>query len=130
MSETPHSQTVLVVEDDPLCMKLIVRLLALNGLKAVACPGGAEAFKTLDDLLPDLILLDIGMPGMDGFEVHRRIRAEERFSKIAVIALSASVMKEDEEKIRTEGFDDFIPKPVEMKLFADKIRKHLRPVSL
>jgi len=127
MSEDKGKKTVLVVEDDPLSMRLTVDLLELNGFNTLKCADGKSAMEALQSIAPDLILLDIGLPGMDGYEVHKRIRDDSRFSRIKMIALSASVMKEDVEKIMAAGFDDFLPKPIDAKSFIKKIRERLSP---
>lgn len=127
MSEDKGRKTVLVVEDDLLSMTLTVDLLELNGFDTLKCADGKSAIDTLQSNAPDLILLDIGLPDIDGYEVHKRIREDSRFSRIKIIALSASVMKEDVEKIMAAGFDDFLPKPIDIKSFIKRIRERLSP---
>jgi two-component system cell cycle response regulator DivK len=118
-------RTILVVEDDPLSMRLTVDLLQANGFNTLSCPDGTAALETLKNSSPDMILLDINMPGMSGFEVHERIRQDRRFDGIKVLALSASVMKEEEERIRKSGFSDFVPKPLDTKGLIRKIKGYL-----
>lgn len=125
MPEDKNKKTIMIVEDDPLNMRLTVDLLEINGFNTLGCRDGDSALETLKDIIPDLILLDINMPKMNGFEVHKKIREDGRLDRVKVIALSASVMKEDEERIKTAGFDDFVPKPIDTKGLVRKIRDHL-----
>lgn len=118
-------KTIMVVEDDPLSMKLAVDLLEMNGFRAVACADGEKALEALKDTIPALILLDIGMPKMNGFELYKKIREEKGMKQVKIFALSASVMKEEVERIKQAGFDDFIPKPVDIKSFVKKIKDYL-----
>jgi len=115
-------KTVLVIEDNPVNMMLAVDLLQLNGYKALTAMDGEAGLSLLTAVLPDLILLDIGLPGIDGYEVFKRIRADHRLDGIKVIAVTAHTSKEDEAKVRGLGFDDFIAKPIETKKFIQQIK--------
>jgi len=115
----------MVVEDDPLSLKLTADLLEFSGFNVMQCACGDAALAALKTSVPDLILLDIGMPGIDGFEVHKRIRQDPRLAGVKVVALSASVMKEDMERINAAGFDAFIPKPIDVKDLAKKVKGFL-----
>lgn len=116
-------KTILVVEDNPLNMKLTVDLLELNGFKILKTTDGERAIQILKEQTPDLILLDIQLPGVDGFELFRRIREDKRLNSVKVAALTALVMKEDEKKIMEMGFDAYIPKPIDTKAFIKKIKE-------
>ncbi|MDD5311254.1 MAG: response regulator [Candidatus Omnitrophica bacterium] len=122
---TDDKKTVLIVEDEPLNMRLTVDLLEINGFNTLSCCDGIAALETLKNAIPDIILLDINMPKMNGFEVHKKIREDRRLDRVRVLALSASVMKEDEERIRAAGFDDFVPKPIDTKGLVKKIKDYL-----
>lgn len=125
MSENKNNKTILIVEDDPLSMRLTVDLFELNGFNTLSCENGNSALETLKNNIPDIILLDINMPKMNGFEVYKRIRQDCRLDNIKVVALSGSVMKEDEQRIMAAGFDDFVPKPIDIKGLVRKIRDYL-----
>ncbi len=120
-----NKKTIMVVEDEPLSMRLTIDLLEMNGFNVLSCTDGCGALDMLSQNIPDLILLDINLPRMNGFEVHRKISEDSRLEKVKVVALSASVMREDEERIRAAGFDDFIPKPIDTKGLIKKIKDHL-----
>ncbi|HPO45069.1 MAG TPA: response regulator [Spirochaetota bacterium] len=120
-----NKKTVMVVEDEPLSMRLTIDLLEMNGFNVLSCTDGCGALDMLSQNIPDLILLDINLPRMNGFEVYRKISEDSRLEKVKVVALSASVMREDEERIRAAGFDDFIPKPIDTKGLIKKIKDHL-----
>ena len=125
MTEKKNNKTILIIEDDPLNMRLTVDLLEINGFYVLSCKDGNAALEALKNATPDLILLDINMPKMNGIEVYKKIREDSRLNQVKVIALSGSVMKEDEERIRAAGFDDFMPKPIDLKGLVIKIRGYL-----
>ena len=125
MAEDKSKKTILVVEDDPFSMKLTADLLEFSGFSTLKFEDGKSALEALKGAVPDLILLDIGLPGMDGYELHKKIREDSRLARVKIIALSASVMKEDQEKIRAAGFDAFIPKPIDTKGLVMKVREFL-----
>ncbi|NQU73096.1 MAG: response regulator [Candidatus Omnitrophica bacterium] len=116
-------KTILVVEDNPLNMKLIVDLLELNDFIVLKADDGESALEILKRSLPDLILLDIQLPGMDGFELFRRIREDQGLDSVKVAALTALAMKEDEKKIMDAGFVAYIPKPIDTKAFIKEIKE-------
>jgi len=125
MTEDKDNNTILIIEDDPLNTRLIVDLLQINGFKTLSFQDGKSALQAMEDIVPGLILLDINMPGMNGFEVHKKIRQDSRLDRVKVIAVSGSVMKADEQRITAEGFDDFMPKPIDIKELLKKIRGYL-----
>lgn len=125
MPDPAGTQTVFVVEDHPLNMKLTSDLLELHGFQVVKATDGESALQLLQTLQPDLILLDIHLPGMDGLQVFQQIKADPRLSAVPVIALTASAMRDQEERIRTVGFTDYIAKPIDTKRFIATVRTHL-----
>lgn len=125
MSGDSEKPTVLVVEDHPLNMKLAADLLELNGFQVIKATDGESALQMLQSARPDLILLDLHLPGMDGLQVFQKIKADPRLARIPVIALTASAMREEEERIRSVGFTDYIAKPIETKRFIATVRAHL-----
>lgn len=115
---------ILIVEDSPDNMKLFRTLLTLKGHEVSGLPGGEELFATLGGGRPDLVLMDIQMPGKDGFALLAEIRASE-FRDLRVIALTAHAMSGDREKAMSAGFDGYITKPIDIRLFPEQVLKAL-----
>ncbi len=114
-------KTIMVVEDNPLNMKLASDLLKIGGFDVLEAADGKIALKILEQKIPDLILLDLQLPDMDGFEVMRRIKSNERTKSIRVVVMTASVMREDEKNIQSAGFDGYIPKPINTREFIKQV---------
>jgi two-component system cell cycle response regulator len=108
-----ENKTVLIVDDDELNIKLIKAMLKSENYRLLAALSGMECLEMVADVVPDLILLDVMMPGIDGFEVCRRIKQEGETRKIPIIMVSSSIG----EKLRVEameaGADGFLSKPVD-----------------
>ena len=101
-----------MVEDDPASRELASRLLTLNGHSVVTATNGVTALLLVEQRPFDLIIMDVQMPGMDGFEVTRCIRQRENLvGRVPIIALTANAMKEDRERCLASGMDDYISKP-------------------
>jgi CheY-like chemotaxis protein len=114
-----------VVEDHPLNMILTTDLLTFAGFTVLQATDGETALEVARASRPDLILLDIQLPGMNGFEVFEQIRKDPRLHSIKIVALTASVMREEEQKILGMKFDGYIPKPIDTKQFVNTIRTFL-----
>lgn len=121
-----NKKTILVVEDNPLNMKLTVDLLELNRFTVLKAADGENALQILQEHIPGLILLDIQLPDMDGFEIFRKIKEDGRLASVKVIALTASVMANAQEKIMAAGFDAYIAKPIDTKLFIEEVKKYFQ----
>ena len=120
---------ILIVEDNPDNMTLTVLLLESAG-HTVLSAVDAEAGLTLAQAeQPDLILMDIQLPGMDGLEATALLKRDEATRAIPVLALTALAMKGDEERIRAAGCDGYIAKPIGIKDFLKTVSAHLAPVS-
>ncbi len=104
---------VLVVEDDINNMRLITKLLKNEGYELIMAITGEEGVKFAIDEKPDLILMDIKMPGIDGLEATRRIRASENGDKVTIIAITSYAMAGDREQYLEEGFTGYIEKPID-----------------
>lgn len=115
---------ILIVEDSPDNMKLFRTILTLKGHEISGLPGGEELFSTLAAGLPELVLMDIQMPGKDGFALLAEIRASE-YRDLRVIALTAYAMSGDREKAMAAGFDGYITKPIDIRLFPEQVLKAL-----
>ena len=118
-------KTILIVEDNEKNMKLVRDILRHNGHATIEAQTGGEGVRLASDRKPDLVLMDIQLPDIDGIEALRRIRADRALDSVPVIAVSASVMPDDQQKIVTSGFDAFVTKPINLKQFLDTVRRFL-----
>lgn len=125
MADDPPRPTVLVVEDNPLNMKLATDLLQLNGFPVLQATDGETAVQLAKTHQPALVLLDLHLPGMDGVAVFQQLKAQPEGQSMKIVALTASAMKEEEARIRSLGFDEFIAKPLDTRQFIPTIRKVL-----
>jgi two-component system, cell cycle response regulator DivK len=117
--------TVLVVEDNPANMTLAVFLLQSVGHRVLSATDAEAGLALARAQQPDLILMDIQLPGMDGLEATMQLKRDEATRAIPVIALTAFAMKGDEERIRAAGCDGYIGKPMRYKEFLGAIAAHL-----
>lgn len=120
---------VLVIDDDPVNVDLIGYLLRAFGHDAVLALGGEPAVDEATKHVPDLVLCDIQMPGVDGFEVLKQLRSDARFAATAILGVTALAMVGDREKIMAAGFDGYLTKPITPETFIDDIEKYL-PAAL
>jgi len=118
-------KTILIVEDNEKNMKLVRDILRHNGHETIEAPTGGEGVRLASEKKPDLILMDIQLPDIDGIEALRRIRQDAALDAVAVIAVSASVMPDDQQKIVTSGFDAFVTKPINLKQFLETVKRFL-----
>ncbi|HYB73393.1 MAG TPA: response regulator [Candidatus Sulfotelmatobacter sp.] len=125
-----HNATVLVVEDNEVNRELVEDLLAVAGYAVVACPTGEQAMAWLSTNLPDLILMDINLPGEDGLTLTRHIKARPETAGIPVVALTAYAMSGDQERILAAGCDGYISKPIDVPRFAAQVARHLGPAAV
>ena len=105
-------KTILVAEDNPTNRELLRELLEIRGYRVAEARDGEEALAMVEQERPDILLLDIHMPLLDGFAVLRKLRENPRFTSLAVVAVTAYAMQGDREKIMDSGFDGYVSKPV------------------
>ena len=117
---------ILVVEDNDDNRQLVLKVLGRRGYEVVGVVDGNEALERLNDINPDLILMDINLPGMDGYEVTRRIRLQGKFAALPIVALTAHAMVGDEEKSLHAGCDAYISKPINIRTFPETIAAILK----
>jgi CheY-like chemotaxis protein len=117
---------ILIVEDSPDNMKLFRTILTLKGHEVSGLPSGDELLAALERFGPELVLMDIQLPGKDGFTLLREIRASA-FIKVRVVALSAHAMTGDRERAMEAGFDGYITKPIDIRSFPDQVARALAP---
>lgn len=115
-------ERVLVVEDNERNRKLAIAVLEVAGMRVEAVSNGREAIERglLGDL--DVILLDVQLPDLDGVEVLERLRASAPSAGVPVIAVTAFAMAGDDERFRGAGFDGYLTKPIDVRLFAEQVR--------
>jgi len=116
---------ILVVEDQEDNRQIVRDLLTANDYEMTEAENGEEALVAVAKDRPDLILMDIQLPVMDGFEVTRRIKADPSLNSIPVIAVTSYALNGDEEKARAAGCNDFVPKPFSPRQLLAKIRQYL-----
>ena len=116
---------ILIVEDNEKNMKLVRDILRHNGYATVEAVNGLDGVRLALEAPPDLVLMDIQLPDIDGIEALRRIREVPALDAVPVIAVSASVMPDDHQKIVRSGFDAFVTKPINLKSFLDTVQRAL-----
>ena len=116
---------VLLVEDNEMNRDMLSRRLIRQGFEVVVAVDGAQGVATAIEILPDIILMDMSLPVLDGWDATRQLKAEARTSAIPVIALTAHAMAGDRNKALEAGCDDYETKPVELPRLVEKMRRLL-----
>jgi two-component system cell cycle response regulator DivK len=114
---------VLIVEDNEKNMKLARDILNAKGYETVEAVTGEEGVKLAKEKKPDLVLMDIQLPGINGIEAFKQLRADAKTARIPVIALTASVTPTDRSQITAAGFDAFVSKPISLKEFVATVKR-------
>jgi len=123
---TVRSKKILVVDDNRDSRELVIKILRGKGLQLYEATDGEEALAKVAAEQPDLILMDISLPKIDGHEVTRRLKSRKEFASIPIIALTAHAMKGDREKALAAGCADYISKPINVREFYDRIKAFLQ----
>jgi two-component system cell cycle response regulator DivK len=118
---------VLVVEDDQDNREMVVKVLKFNGYQVIEAVDGEEAIEKAKAENPNLILLDIYLPKMDGYEATRRLKGDRDLRSIPIIALTAHAMKGNREEALAAGCDGYIPKPINVRELPKQIEHFLKP---
>jgi len=118
---TKTTKKILVVEDNQDSRELVIKVLKSRGYLIMEAADGEAALRKIGEEKPDLILMDISLPKIDGYEVTRRLKEQESFKDIPIIALTAHAMKGDREKALQAGCDGYIPKPISVRELPDQI---------
>lgn len=121
------SARVLIIEDNPDNLELLRYLLQAFGYQTLAAEDGLRGVQCALDTLPDLVLCDLQMPGIDGLEVARRLRADPTTRAIPLVAVTAYARDTDRERALQAGFDDYLAKPIEPEAFLDLVKQILLP---
>jgi two-component system, cell cycle response regulator DivK len=119
-------EAILVVDDNLLNVKLARAVLQNAGYKVLSAGDATTALALLERVRPRLIIMDLKLPGMDGFELAHKIRHDPRYSDIPIIAMTASDLVRDEERARLAGCDDYIAKPFDNDTLIATIRRLVR----
>jgi two-component system cell cycle response regulator DivK len=115
---------ILVVEDNEKNMKLFRDVLHASGYRTLEAATGERAVELVFEHRPDLVLMDIQLPDIDGVEALARLRADERFSSVPVLALTAQAMEGDRERFLAAGFDGYLSKPVNIAEFVATVKRY------
>ena len=124
------NEPILVVDDNPDNVKLLVFLLRKHGYQVETAASAEEALDVLSRVRPALILLDIQLPGMDGLELTRRLKADPATHDIVILIVTAYAMKSDEERSLSAGCDGYIAKPIDTRKLPGVIATYLRPAPV
>ena len=119
------SELILIVEDNEKNRKLVRDVLAFHGYRLAEAETGEEGVRLARELRPDLVLMDIQLPGIDGITALGRLRGDPATQRIPVIAVTASAMTHDRQKIMAAGFDGYQSKPIHVREFLEAVRRTL-----
>jgi len=126
MNTTP---LILVVDDNPTNLKLVTDVLGFEGHRVIAAGDAEEAHAIVLRTPPDLILMDIALPGMDGLTLTRHLKSDPKTRHIRVVALTAFAMKGDDNKAITAGCEGYITKPIDTRAFPSQVATYLNSNS-
>jgi len=118
-------ESILIVEDNETNLRLFTYLLSSKGYEVRGAGDAPEALQLLQTFRPRLILMDLQLPGTNGYELTRTIKADLALREIPIIALTAYAMRGDEEKARAAGCDGYVTKPIDTRAFAARIAEFL-----
>ena len=116
---------ILVVEDNPLNLKLVRDVLTVLGYDVVAATSGEDGVRLAHECMPDLVLMDLQLPGIDGVEALRRLRGDPVVADVPVVAVTAFSMKEDQERAYAAGFDGYLAKPSSVRALPAQVARFL-----
>jgi CheY-like chemotaxis protein len=121
-----NAATILVVDDTPEVLGMIVKVLSTRGYQVLAARSGQEAIEHVRRASPDLVLLDLSMPRLNGWETLLALRQLPQMAELPVIAVTAHAMKGDREAVMQHGFTGYITKPLDMPLFLETVSSVLQ----
>ena len=120
---------VLLVEDNPLNLELATDLLEASGFEVISAQTGEAGIKLAREAQPDLILMDLSLPGMDGIEATKALKADAQTSGIPIVAVTAHAMKGDEQKALAAGCEGYVTKPIDTRMFPVLVTQHVQHAS-
>lgn len=118
-------KVVLCIEDNSTNMLLVSRVVEAEGHTLVRAEDSQSAIHELEQAVPDIILLDVNLPGMNGLDLARQLRQEERYSTVPIIAITANVLVGDREKCLEAGCNDYMPKPIDIRKLREMMRTYM-----
>jgi CheY-like chemotaxis protein len=124
------SSTILIVEDNEFNRSLLQDLLSYHGYEIVVAANGQEGVALARQLMPDLILMDIQMPEMDGLTAVNILKSDPQTSRLKIIALTSFAMQGDREKFLAAGFDGYLAKPISTRQLPDLMKQWLKELPL
>jgi CheY-like chemotaxis protein len=123
---TKPAATILVVDDNPINLKLVSDLLAFEGYRVLKAEDGEQAAASVEAEPPDLILLDVDLPGIDGLTLTRRLKSDMRTGDIIIVALTAFAMKADRQRAMAAGCDAYVTKPIDTRGLPGQVAQLLQ----
>jgi two-component system cell cycle response regulator DivK len=125
-SPHPEALFVLIVDDNERNLKLHRDVLRAAGFRTLEAATGAEAIALATAHVPDVILMDLGLPDMDGTDAARALADDERTARIPVVALTSLRLEDAGERLRAAGFAGYLEKPISVRVFPEQVRRHVR----
>jgi two-component system cell cycle response regulator DivK len=119
-------KTALVAEDNPVNRELLRELLEMRGFSVLEAPDGEQTLKQIEQAKPDILLLDLNMPVLDGVETLKRIRQNPELASLPVLAVTAYAMRGDREKILSSGFNGYVSKPITPSELGTELERLLK----
>ncbi len=119
------AQRILIVEDTPLNLELARDILEAAGFEVLTATNATECFTVLAQERPDLVLMDVQLPGKDGLQITREVRADPEMHDLLIVAMTAHAMVEDERRVREAGCDGYLTKPIQTRTLATQVRNFL-----
>ena len=129
MTAAPDAKLILIVEDNEKNLKLARDVLQFSGFQTLEAGTGEAAVDLARQRRPDLILMDIELPGIDGITALQQLRADAQTAQIPIVALTASAMSADRDRFFSAGFDGYISKPINIKEFPNQVLAHCERVG-
>ena len=119
------NKTVLAIEDNKVNMLLVSRVVEAEGYDLLRAEDGPEALEVLKETSPDLILLDVNIPGINGLDLARKIKDDAKLSTVPVVATTANVLVGDKERCLEAGCDEYLPKPLDIRRLREVMHHYL-----
>jgi CheY-like chemotaxis protein len=125
VNEPSTTRSVLIVDDHELNVKLMRSVLRLEGFEVRTASSADDALRSLDECVPDLVVMDVQLPGRDGLTLTRELRADERFRSLRIVAVTSYAMADDRERAMRAGCDAYFSKPIDTRTFGPALHELL-----